>query len=110
MNSVPGCSNSVKFRVVLHRNQEGFEELARPLVVGKQVIGVTAFGARKRRRLLRRGTRAWVHPGELYCSPIKSPPGWRRASTPLQPGQKTCGVASPHALSVACFDPEEYSV
>ncbi len=72
MNSVPGCSNSVKFRLVLHRNQEGFEELARPLVVGKQVIGVTAFGARKRRRLLRRVTREWFHLGKLYCSPIKS--------------------------------------
>jgi hypothetical protein len=37
------------------------------------VIGVTAFGARKRRRLLRRVTREWFHLGKFYCSPIKFP-------------------------------------
>src|SRR5260370_31628422 len=99
MNSVPGCSNSVKFRVVLHRNQEGFEELARPLVVGKQVIGVTAFGARKRRRLLRRVTPEWFYLGEFYCSPIKSPLYLKRAYTPPKPASQTCCRAWPTALS-----------
>ena len=46
MNSVPGCSKTGKaLRLVVHGDQERFEDFAWTLVVGKQVVGVAAFGA-----------------------------------------------------------------